>query len=142
MIERVRQEDIHKIEQLENSFPHLFVDFPVNRRLSTNIFTQIFTMTDNSEIVGCLIIDFIYDRMELIQIEVQENKRNLGYGNKLMEFMINKAIENKVVNITLEVKETNEAAISLYKKYKFEIVAIREKYYQGIDGYLMERKMM
>ena len=43
-------------------------------------------------------------------------------------------------NITLEVKEDNEPAIKLYEKFGFEKKAIREGYYNGVDGILMERK--
>ena len=43
-------------------------------------------------------------------------------------------------DITLEVKQTNEIAIKLYKKYSFKQVAIRKGYYNNIDGLLMERK--
>ena len=44
------------------------------------------------------------------------------------------------LSITLEVKETNVAAIKLYKKYGFEEVAVRHGYYNGVDGILMEKR--
>ena len=43
-------------------------------------------------------------------------------------------------DISLEVRENNDPAIKLYKKYGFEEVAVRKGYYNGIDGLLMERK--
>ena len=52
------------------------------------------------------------------------------------------SIDNKCINITLEVDESNEAAINLYKKYGFTIAAIRKKYYGKNDGYLMIREMV
>ena len=36
-------------------------------------------------------------------------------------------------------KIDNVKAINLYKKYGFKQVAIRKKYYNGIDGILMEK---
>ena len=68
-------------------------------------------------------------------------KHSLQLSN-LIEHLIELGKENNIDNITLEVKVTNENAIKLYNKYDFKKVAIREKYYNGIDGYLMERKMM
>ena len=47
-----------------------------------------------------------------------------------------------VKSITLEVKQTNENAIHLYKKYGFIEIGIRKGYYQGIDGILMEKELM
>ena len=43
-------------------------------------------------------------------------------------------------NITLEVNEKNPA-VKFYKKIGFEIVSIRKGYYNGQDGYLMEKKL-
>ena len=36
--------------------------------------------------------------------------------------------------------EPNNDIINLAKQHGFEIIGIREKYYNGIDGYLMERR--
>ena len=44
--------------------------------------------------------------------------------------------------LSLEVNINNQFAIKLYNKYGFEVVVIRKGYYNGVDGYLMERKMM
>ena len=49
--------------------------------------------------------------------------------------------DNNIKNITLEVKEDNIAAINLYKKYGFKKVSTREKYYDGINGILMEKTL-
>lgn len=79
--------------------------------------------------------DVIYDRCELININVIDNEQGNGYGNKLLEFMLK--YNKNILNYSLEVRIDNFKAISLYKKYGFEIVAVRKKYYNGIDGYLM-----
>ena len=39
--------------------------------------------------------------------------------------------------ITLEVAVNNEPAISLYKKFGFEIISTRKNYYDNVDAYLM-----
>ncbi len=58
----------------------------------------------------------------------------------MMDAMIKECSDCNLSNITLEVNVNNSAAISLYKKYKFEICALRKGYYNGQDGYLMIRK--
>ena len=55
-----------------------------------------------------------------------------------MEYLINRAKEKQLVNITLEVKKDNYQAINLYHKYKFIEVGSRKGYYNGIDAILME----
>ena len=84
----------------------------------------------------------IYDRMEIDNIVVNEDVRNQGIGTKLMAHLISIAIEYKVVNITLEVRVSNEIARNLYKKFGFREVALRKYYYGDEDGILMEKNVM
>lgn len=142
MIEKLNLENQMQLEEILYKFPQYFTEIEIKDTLKNNEFRNIYVMYDNEGIVGMLILDTIYERMELIEIEVQDAKRGLGYGKKLLEFMIEKAKKEKVENITLEVKITNNVAIHLYEKYGFKKVALRKNYYQGIDGILMERKMM
>lgn len=139
MIKEIKINDKCQIEELTKKFPKYFVENFVN---FTNPFAQVFFLEIEGEIVGILILDIIYERMELIQIEIKEEHRNQGHASRLLEFMINLAKEKNLENITLEVRCDNNAAIHLYEKYGFVSVSKRENYYQDKDGILMERKMM
>lgn len=79
-----------------------------------------------------------YDRAEINYLYVIDNFRRNGYASKLLEYVIKKT--KNLTNITLEVNVNNLSAINLYKKFDFEIVAIREKYYGNDDAYLMIRR--
>ena len=92
--------------------------------------------------VGYLKYSLIYDRMEIDDLFVNEDFRGQGIGNKLMSYVVVKAIEARVVNITLEVRLSNEIARNLYKKYGFREVALRRFYYGDEDGVLMEKQVM
>ena len=92
--------------------------------------------------IGFIDFSFIYDRIELNYIYVEKLYRNKNIASKLMDKLIEFAIDNKCINITLEVDESNDAAINLYKKYGFTIATIRKKYYGKNDGYLMIREMV
>ena len=59
-----------------------------------------------------------------------------------MAYLVALAIDLRVVNITLEVRMSNEIAINLYKKFGFREVAIRRYYYGDEDGILMEKQVM
>ena len=84
----------------------------------------------------------IYDRIELNYIYVDISYRKKGVASKLMQKMIEDGINEKVINITLEVNQNNKYAIKLYEKYNFTIGAIREKYYQNDNAYLMIRELV
>ena len=92
--------------------------------------------------IAYLDYSLIYDRIEIDDLFVNEDYRNKKIGTKLMSYLISIAIEEKVQNITLEVKMTNTVAIKLYKNFGFLEVAIRKNYYENIDGILMEKKVM
>ena len=62
-----------------------------------------------------------------------------GIAKSLLNHLITICFDKE--NITLEVKADNVKAINLYKSFDFISVAIRKKYYNGIDGILMEKKL-
>ena len=97
---------------------------------------------EKSNIIGFINYYDLYDRFELSYIEVKSEFRNKKIGSYLIEHLIKIGTERNIENITLEVNINNINAIKLYKKYDFKEVAIRKGYYDGVDGYLMERKMM
>ena len=92
--------------------------------------------------VGYLKYSHIYDRIEIDDLFVSIDNRNQGIGNKLMSYIVWKAIDTHSVNITLEVRVSNTIARNLYKKYGFREVALRKSYYGDEDGILMEKQVM
>lgn len=105
-------------------------------------FAKCIEYTLDDKVIGTLEYSLIYDRMEIDNIEVEEAYRSKGIGTKLMSYLVSVAIENRVVNITLEVRKSNVIAINLYKKFGFREVAIRKFYYGDEDGILMEKQVM
>ncbi len=94
---------------------------------------------DKGNVLGFLIYDVIYEKVEIIYIFVRKECRNMHIGYKLLNNLINSLKDME--NITLEVRCNNPSAIHLYEKMGFKKVATREKYYCGIDGILMEKKL-
>ena len=142
MIKELNINDIEIIEKVELAFPTFFSKSKIVDDFRQNAFTKYFIYEEKSNIIGVVNYYDLYDRFELSYIEVKEEYRNKKIGSLLIENLIKIAEEKKVNNITLEVNINNEFAIKLYNKYGFNVVAIRKGYYDGVDGYLMERKMM
>ncbi len=111
------------------------------KEFSTNPYLKIITYVENDKIIGFLLYSLIYDRIEIEQFEVITKERGKGIGDKLLKYLIEKYQDTDIKNITLEVKEDNIVAINLYKKYDFKKVSTREKYYDGINGLLMEKTL-
>jgi len=75
---------------------------------------------------------------EINNIAVCRNFLRQGIGSVLLEYFIGKAQEENISKIVLEVSEKNTAALALYKKFSFNTVNIRKKFYNNKDdAYLM-----
>lgn len=113
-------------------------EFNVEYLKKENPFLKNYVYLENNQPIGLISYSLIYDRIELEYIWTSFEHRKKGIASKLMD----KMIEEKVNNITLEVRTTNEGAINLYKKYNFKVVSTRKNYYGNEDAYLMIREMM
>lgn len=72
----------------------------------------------------------------IYSIAVSPECRGRGIGELLMLDMEKRS---KAKTIILEVDETNEAAISLYKKCRYEVFGSYEKYYGQTDALRMRK---
>lgn len=97
---------------------------------------------ESDKVIGYLNYSLIYDRIEIDDFYVEETRRKEGIGKKLMGYLVAVAIDSHVINITLEVRVSNEIARGLYKKFGFREIALRKFYYGDEDGILMEKQVM
>lgn len=141
MIEKIEEESLC-IDKLSELFPKILTSKSVKEDIKNNQFTNYLTYLVNGEPVAFINYYIMYERAEIININVLEEYQNQKIASKLLEYMVNECISHNVKSITLEVKETNIKAIHLYEKFGFSKVAVRRKYYQGIDGILMEKELM
>ena len=120
-----------------NQTSNSFVDLKeLEKELSQNPFGKILVYKKENRIIAYLYYSEIYERVEINDIEVEEQYRNMGIGTELL----NKLTEIVQKSISLEVRINNYNAIKLYKKFGFQEKAIRKGYYQGNDGILMVRE--
>ena len=87
----------------------------------------------NNDIVGFAGIKVVLDEADIMNIVTKKDMRNLGIGSALFKAIIDYSKNNGINKLTLEVNENNLSAIHLYKKYGFEKIAERAKYYNGTD---------
>lgn len=79
---------------------------------------------------------------EINNIAVCRNFLRQGIGSVLLNFFIDKARQENISKIVLEVSEKNTAAIALYKKFSFNTANIRKKFYNNKDdAFLMTKDL-
>ena len=80
-------------------------------------------------IIGYAKIWTILDEIHIEQIGVIDAYRKQGIGEQLFLLCVKYSIESGSTKILLESRNSNIAAINLYKKYLFKITSIRKNYY-------------
>ncbi len=140
MIRYAQLKDIQRInelgETLHNNFTKLFrVNEIINEEIS-----KVLVYVDDDKVIGFLIATCLYETVDILSIVVDQEERQKKVASNLIDYLISEFDDN-VETITLEVAVNNVPAINLYKKFGFEIVNIRKKYYNGIDAYLMGRRL-
>lgn len=134
MIREYNKNDIQTINDLLKNF-----DYKLETNTLTNDFLNIVLYGDKKHIKGVLVYEFFYDRIEIDYIIVDTAYRKKGIASALLEYIEKKHKTAK--NITLEVRESNVAAINFYKKNGFNEITKRKNYYKEEDGILMLKNL-
>jgi [ribosomal protein S18]-alanine N-acetyltransferase len=93
-------------------------------------------------IIGYLCRWLVADECHVLNVAVRPGARRAGVGMQLMEDAIGEARREKARFVTLEVRRSNVAARSLYRRLKFEERRLRKNYYgSGEDAIVMELRL-
>jgi ribosomal-protein-alanine N-acetyltransferase len=80
-------------------------------------------------VVGVVGVWMLPDEAHIVTIATRESHRGRGIGEQMMIAAIELAQEQGQPLVTLEVRVSNDPAIALYRKYGFQEVGRRHKYY-------------
>lgn len=73
------------------------------------------------------------DEAHISTIAVHPDRRGQGFGEWMLVGLIQAALLRHAAEITLEVRVSNTVAQNLYRKYMFNVVGERKKYYRDND---------
>ena len=92
-----------------------------------------------SRVVGFCNFWLVRDEIHLLNVAVHPDRRRHGFARRLMDHLMAFATAHECRFVTLEVRRSNAAAIGLYRRYGFEPVGLRPKYYaeDGEDAIVM-----
>lgn len=83
-----------------------------------------------------------FDTIEIMNIVVKKKYRRQGIGEKLLENLINMSKEMNFDSLNLEVNSKNRPALEMYKKFGFEQIGSRKKYYNNKDDAILMKKQL
>jgi ribosomal-protein-alanine N-acetyltransferase len=83
----------------------------------------------------------ILEEAHITLIAIHPDYQGHGLGQLLLYALLKDAVERQLERATLEVRVSNQVALSLYQKLGFEIAGRRKKYYQqtGEDALILWR---
>ena len=137
-------EDAPAVAEIEKvCFSHPWSENTILESFSAN---TIFFVCENGqgEIVGYAGLSRVLDEGYVTNIAVLPAFRGFHIGRRLVDALITYGKENALSFITLEVRESNKAAISLYEKAGFKQVGLRKNFYDSPkeNAILMTREFM
>lgn len=80
-------------------------------------------------VAGYVSFTVIIDECQIINFATKNEFKRQGVGKKVMEALLDYGKEHGVIKYFLEVRVSNEGAISLYKKYGFVPVGISKNHF-------------
>lgn len=86
--------------------------------------------SETNELLGYTGCWHIFDEAHITTLSVHPDYRKKGVAQRLLFSVIDDCYKNKIKYITLEVRESNVPAISLYEKNGFKSIGTRKNYYQ------------
>jgi [ribosomal protein S18]-alanine N-acetyltransferase len=128
-------EEVHAIESRSFRIPWSAGTF--YSELLENQFAYYLVAKKGQTLVGYGGMWIILDEAHITNVAVLPEYRGRGLGRRLLRALMDSASSEGARKMTLEVRPSNERALTLYKKHGFVIRGVRKAYYQGEDAYIM-----
>ena len=125
-------DEIYDIEEL--IYPnHHWSKQDYEKELTNQLAHYSCAINSNNKIIGHYGFWQLFEEAHLVTIEVLPEYREQKVATALMINLVEECLKLMIKYITLEVREGNIAAVSLYKKFGFTTIGMRKKYYQDND---------
>ena len=131
MIRLMNASDVAVVAEIEN----LVQSHPWTKKQfedSVNTY-QVTVIEQQGQVVGFCILQPVLDEANLLLMAVHPSQQGKGMGYQLLEASL-AMLKNDPVQVFLELRESNTAAIKLYEKSDFHQIDMRKNYYPKADG--------
>jgi ribosomal-protein-alanine N-acetyltransferase len=85
----------------------------------------------NKNVIGYICVSHIHDEGHILKLAVDVLYRRRGVASTLVKDSLMRLRELGCMNVYLEVRTSNRAAVEMYNKLKFEHIGRRREYYHG-----------
>ena len=143
IIRRMRESDLADVADLEQN---IFTDAWSARSIKETYEqrqTLLLVAYEDKELIGYVILYYVLEEGEIARIAVKREKRRQGVGARMLLELEELCEDNGITKLMLDVRESNENAVSFYRGYGFQEDGIRQNFYTdpAEDGILMSRRL-
>lgn len=139
-INEMTLEDLELIKDTLYSEYDNFWSYNILKNELLNDKTTYIVAKESNQIVGFAGIMPCLDEATLNNIVVKKSCRGRGIGGELLDTIIELCGDLNMKSLTLEVDSSNTPAINLYKKFGFQNLGIRKKYYNHTSDAIIMTK--
>ena len=145
VLRRMNAEDIPAVHALEEQ---LFPEDAWPVAAFESELAQVETRTywvyeDQSKVVGYAGLCTVLPISDVQTIAIDPEYQGQGLGRKLLQVLVDTAVEQHALDLMLEVRFDNPVAIGLYESMGFETIHRRRGYYKGgVDALIMKKALV
>lgn len=130
VIRQMRIQDIPQVMVVEHaSFTVPWTSEAFTNELNNNRFACYLVLEMDGRIAGYAGMWTIVDEAHVTNVAIHPEYRGQGLGERLLAALVKQAMSLGTQKMTLEVRESNEIAQRLYRKFGFEPAGVRKGYY-------------
>lgn len=132
IISHMTREDIEQVVEIEAQAygEHHWSKSSFYDEMSNNLAKYYSAKTEDGTLIGYAGTWHIIDEGHITTIAVRKEYQRQHVGEAIITKILEDCYKNGIKYLTLEVRESNQPAISLYQKYGFQSLGTRKGYYQ------------
>ena len=140
-IKQIKEKDIDLCYSLDSNTISLW-----SKKQWSNEFKKkgikIFGLLFANLLIGTCVFHVVLDEAQINYFVISNFFRKNGFGSYLMTYIIDYCKMLNLNKLSLEVSQSNIAAVSFYNRFEFFTVGTRKNYYKdGSDALLKEKKL-
>ena len=133
-VRRMTLEDIPAVVELDKlSFSLPWPERSFRFELTDNVASRSWVVDMDGKIVGMIVAWMLVDEAHIATISTHPDHRRQGIAKKLLMHALRYMSKEGAITSFLEVRENNFAAQEMYRKFGYEAVGRRKRYYKDTD---------
>lgn len=122
---------VPRVLEIERAcYPAPWSDLAFNHEIKSEASVALVAM-DGESVAGYLVGWIAAGQVHVANIAVAAGHRRRGVGTRMMLRLLEEAVQRGCTSSSLEVRESNRAARSMYSRLGYHAVALRKSYYSS-----------